>query len=178
MAMKKVRIALTEDGVPMTILREISLLRHLGRYNHPNIVRLVDICHGPRREREMALYLVFEHVHEDLDKYIKRIPEPGVPMEKVKDLMWQILCGVDFLHSHRIVHRDIKPQNILYKPCPTEDGKLDIRLADFGSCIVVRAATCFGGLRPHDASERQVCSNNLFLRSRASLSARQESTYR
>ena len=46
--MKKVRIALTEDGVPMTILREISLLRHLGKYNHPNIVKLVDICHGPR----------------------------------------------------------------------------------------------------------------------------------
>merc|ERR1719471_1989471 len=43
-AMKKVRIALTEDGVPMTILREISLLRHLGKYNHPNIVKLVDIC--------------------------------------------------------------------------------------------------------------------------------------
>ena len=125
-AMKKVRIALTEDGVPMTILREISLLRHLGRYNHPNIVRLVDICHGPRREREMALYLVFEHVHEDLDKYIKRIPEPGVPMEKVKDLMWQILCGVDFLHSHRIVHRDIKPQNILV----ARDGT--VKIADFG----------------------------------------------
>ena len=47
-AMKKVRIALTDDGVPMTILREISLLRHLGKYNHPNIVKLVDICHGPR----------------------------------------------------------------------------------------------------------------------------------
>merc|ERR1719499_2384050 len=57
-AMKKVRIALTEDGVPMTILREISLLRHLGRYNHPNIVRLVDICHGPRREREIFGFLL------------------------------------------------------------------------------------------------------------------------
>ena len=54
-AMKKVRIALTEDGVPMTILREISLLRHLGKYNHPNIVKLEDICHGPRHDRELSL---------------------------------------------------------------------------------------------------------------------------
>jgi hypothetical protein len=46
--MKKVKIQLGEDGVPMNVLREISLLRHLGKYNHPNIVRLMDICHGPR----------------------------------------------------------------------------------------------------------------------------------
>merc|ERR1712062_19029 len=125
-AMKKVRIALTEDGVPMTILREISLLRHLGKYNHPNIVKLVDICHGPRQEREMVLYLVFEHVDQDLNAYLAKCPPPGLGQDKIKDLMWQILCGVDFLHSHRIVHRDIKPQNILL----ANSGSL--KLADFG----------------------------------------------
>jgi len=125
-AMKKVRIALTEDGVPMSVLREISLLRHLGKYNHPNIVRLVDICHGPRYDREMVLYLVFEHVDQDLNAYLERCPPPGLGAEKIKHLMWQILCGVDLLHSHRIVHRDIKPQNILL----SNDGTL--KLADFG----------------------------------------------
>merc|ERR1711874_159533 len=125
-AMKKVRIALTEDGVPMTILREISLLRHLGKYNHPNIVKLVDICHGPRQEREMVLYLVFEHVDQDLNAYLGKCPPPGLGQDKIKDLMWQILCGVDFLHSHRIVHRDLKPQNILL----ANSGSL--KLADFG----------------------------------------------
>ena len=71
-AMKKVRIALTEDGVPMSVLREISLLRHLGKYNHPNIVRLIDICHGPRYDREMVLYLVFEHVDQERQVVIDR----------------------------------------------------------------------------------------------------------
>lgn len=125
-AMKKVRIALTDDGVPMTILREISLLRHLGKYNHPNIVKLVDICHGPRYEREMVLYLVFEHMDQDLAAYLTKCPPPGLDHERIRDLMWQLLCGLDFLHSHRIVHRDIKPQNILI----AKDGTL--KLADFG----------------------------------------------
>jgi len=125
-AMKKVRIALTEDGVPMSVLREISLLRHLGKYNHPNIVKLLDICHGPRYDREMVLYLVFEHVDRDLNAYLERCPPPGLGPARIKDLMYQILCGVDFLHSHRIVHRDLKPQNILV----SNDGTA--KLADFG----------------------------------------------
>jgi len=125
-AIKKVKLALTEDGVPMSVLREISLLKQLGKSNHPNIVRLLDICHGQRLDREMVLYLVFEHVDQDLNLYIEKCPPPGLAPERIKDIMWQILSGVDFLHSHRIVHRDLKPQNILV----SRDGQ--VKLADFG----------------------------------------------
>lgn len=38
-AMKKVKVALTEDGIPLSTLREIALLQQLGAYKHPNIVR-------------------------------------------------------------------------------------------------------------------------------------------
>ena len=71
------------------------------------ISRLLDICHGQRMEmgREMNLFLVFEHVDQDLNLYIERVPPPGLPHDRIKDIMWQILSGVDFLHSHRIVHR-------------------------------------------------------------------------
>ena len=48
------------------------------------IFRLLDICHGQRREREMSLYLVFEHVHQDLASYLEKCPSPGLQPERVK----------------------------------------------------------------------------------------------
>ncbi|CAB4055688.1 CDK6 [Lepeophtheirus salmonis] len=125
-ALKKMKFCLTEDGVPMAILREISLLKQLERFDHPNIVRLLDITHGQRYEREMSLHLIFEHVHQDLATYLEKCPSPGLPPAKIKNLIWQIFNGVDFLHSHRIVHRDLKPQNLLI----TKSGQ--VKLTDFG----------------------------------------------
>lgn len=40
-AMKKVKVALTEDGIPLSTVREIALLRQLEAYRHPNIVRYI-----------------------------------------------------------------------------------------------------------------------------------------
>jgi len=127
-ALKKVRVPLSEEGVPMSTLREISLLKQMEKYEHPNIVRLLDICHGPRLEHEqqLVLYMVFEHVDQDLASYLERCPAPGLSGERIKYLMYQMICGVDFLHANRIVHRDLKPQNVLV----TSTGQ--VKLADFG----------------------------------------------
>ncbi|KAL1132373.1 hypothetical protein AAG570_010328 [Ranatra chinensis] len=127
-ALKKVRILLTEEGIPMSTIREIALLRQIDQYEHPNIIRLLDTCHGSRlvKEQQIVLYLVFEHVDQDLATYMEKCPPPGLPAVTIKNLMHQILCGVDFLHSHRILHRDLKPQNLLI----TNTG--NIKLADFG----------------------------------------------
>jgi hypothetical protein len=46
--------------------------------------RLLDICHGQRREREMSLYLVFEHVHQDLASYLDKCPPPGLGQDRIK----------------------------------------------------------------------------------------------
>ncbi|XP_041986175.1 cyclin-dependent kinase 6 [Aricia agestis] len=127
-AMKKVKVALTEDGIPLSTLREIALLRQLEAYRHPNIVRLLDVCHGGQsmeREHQLVLFLVFEHVEQDLDSYLKRAPGP-LSENRIKSMSYDILSGVDFLHSHRIVHRDLKPHNLLV----TSTGR--VKLADFG----------------------------------------------
>lgn len=126
-AMKKMTFKLTEDGVPMAILREISLLRHLSRLDHPNIVRLLDITYDVRSERNfMVMYLIFEYFPQDLKKYIEECPPPGLEQERIKDIMFQITNGVDFLHANRIVHRDLKPQNLLV----SSNGR--VKITDFG----------------------------------------------
>ncbi|XP_033105828.1 cyclin-dependent kinase 4-like [Anneissia japonica] len=125
-ALKRIRVQATEEGMPMSTLREIALLKHLDSHEHPNIVRLLDVLHGETTNTDRKLTLVFEHIDQDLASYIENCPPPGLSPEKIKYLMRQLLCGLDFLHSNRIVHRDIKPQNVLV----TNKGEL--KLADFG----------------------------------------------
>ncbi|KAK9886648.1 hypothetical protein WA026_017569 [Henosepilachna vigintioctopunctata] len=55
-ALKKVGVPLTDDGIPKNTLREISLLKQLDTHEHPNIVRLLDICHGQQKEKELVMF--------------------------------------------------------------------------------------------------------------------------
>ncbi|XP_054707252.1 cyclin-dependent kinase 4-like [Uloborus diversus] len=127
-ALKKVRVPLGEDGVPVNAVREIALLKQLTSFEHPNVVRLLDICQGRKleNERQMLLYLVFEHVDQDLSTYLEKCPSPGLGPERIKDITYQLLNGLDFLHFNRVLHRDLKPQNILIS------NQGIVKLADFG----------------------------------------------
>ncbi|XP_035890044.1 cyclin-dependent kinase 3 isoform X2 [Phyllostomus discolor] len=117
-ALKKIRLDLETEGVPSTAIREISLLKEL---KHPNIVRLLDVVHN-----EKKLYLVFEFLNQDLKKFMDSTPVSELPLHLVKSYLFQLLQGVSFCHSHRVIHRDLKPQNLLIN----ELGA--IKLADFG----------------------------------------------
>lgn len=102
-ALKKVRIPVSEDGVPVSILREISLVRQLDRFRHPNVVRFLDVCHGPRvgSEQNLTLFLVFEFVEKDLAKYIKDARPGDLSPAKVK------VCGrrnFKFILSSRLTY--------------------------------------------------------------------------
>uniref|UniRef100_A0A8C5LTQ1 Cyclin-dependent kinase 4 n=1 Tax=Leptobrachium leishanense TaxID=445787 RepID=A0A8C5LTQ1_9ANUR len=101
--------------------------------------RLMDVCASARTDRETKVTLVFEHVDQDLKTYLKKVPSPGLPVESIKDLMKQLLCGLEFLHLNCIVHRDLKPENILV----TSAGQ--VKLADFG---LARIYSCQMALTP------------------------------
>jgi serine/threonine protein kinase len=116
-ALKKIRLEADDEGVPSTAIREISLLKELP---HPNIVHLKDVVHT-----ETKLYLIFEYLDHDLKKHMEARGSP-LSSQLVKSYMYQMLSGLTFCHTHRVLHRDLKPQNILIE----RDGTL--RLADFG----------------------------------------------
>ncbi|CAI8036133.1 Cyclin-dependent kinase 2 [Geodia barretti] len=115
-ALKKIRLDTECEGVPSTAIREISLLREL---DHPNIVNLMEVLHCDRK-----LYLVFEYLDYDLKKFMDRTP--NIEPEHVKAYIYQVLDGIAFCHSHRVLHRDLKPQNLLINTTGV------VKLADFG----------------------------------------------
>lgn len=116
-ALKKVRLDRTEEGIPQTALREVSILQE---FDHPNIVNLLDVICSDGK-----LYLVFEYVEADLKKAIEK-QEGGYSGMDLKRLIYQLLDGLYFCHRHRIIHRDLKPANILLT-----SGNV-LKLADFG----------------------------------------------
>jgi cyclin-dependent kinase len=116
-ALKKIRLEVEDEGIPGTTIREISLLKEL---QHPNIVRLFDVVHTPNR-----LTLVFEFLDLDLKKYMDAIAG-GLELPILKQLLFQLIRGIAFCHQQKILHRDLKPQNLLIN----REGEL--KLADFG----------------------------------------------
>jgi len=116
-ALKKIRLDVETEGIPSTAIREISLLKEL---DHPNIVRLMDVLYN-----EEKLYLVFEYMSQDLKMYMDSL-KCGLPLNLAKSYLRQVLQGIAYCHSHRVLHRDLKPQNLLI------DANGSIKLADFG----------------------------------------------
>lgn len=116
-ALKRIRLEVEDEGIPSTALREISLLREL---EHDNIVQLKDCV-----QSEGKLYLVFEFLDRDLKKYMESCTGMLSPI-LVKSYLFQICRGLAFCHARGVMHRDLKPQNLLV----SKDGRL--KLADFG----------------------------------------------
>ena len=89
---------------------------------HVNIVRLYDVIHT-----ETKLILIFEYCERDLKRYMDVHGDRGAldPIT-VRSFMYQLLKGTAFCHENRVLHRDLKPQNLLI------NKKGELKLGDFG----------------------------------------------
>ncbi|KAJ4867027.1 Cyclin-dependent kinase D-3 [Raphanus sativus] len=116
-AIKKIRIGKHKEGVNITALREIKMLKEL---KHPHIILLIDAF--PHKQN---LHLVFEFMETDLEGVIRDSNVFLSPAD-VKSYLLMTLKGLAYCHEKRVLHRDMKPNNLLIGP----DGQL--KLADFG----------------------------------------------
>jgi eukaryotic-like serine/threonine-protein kinase len=128
-ALKVLDERLSED--PEYVERFRREARAIARLSHPNIVTVID-----RGETEGWQFIVFEHVRgPNLKQLVQRRGQ--LPVAQALTLAHQAARGLAFAHENGVVHRDVKPQNVLVDP----DGVA--KVTDFG---IARAAGADQGL--------------------------------
>ena len=114
-ALKRYKEEQPKEGMDVTALREILILKEIS---HPNIIKIFDIFYNMN-----SLYLQYEYIDIELSQLIYKMKlEPS----HIKNLFYQFILGLSHLHKNGILHRDLKPQNLLV------NNKGILKIADFG----------------------------------------------
>ena len=120
-AVKVLRGELSHD--PMTLLRFQREASAASKLSHPNVVDVYDVGESDGRH-----YIVMEYVRGRTLKQL--IAQRGaLNLDEAIDIMMQLTSAISLAHEKHIIHRDIKPQNILVK----DDGT--VKITDFGIAI-------------------------------------------
>ncbi|KAI4333364.1 hypothetical protein L6164_018188 [Bauhinia variegata] len=124
--LKEINITNWSDTVPSELIREVSLLKEL---DHPNIVRLQNVYVQNKGilTRKILVNLVFENLRCDLQDFMYGREYSPNPM-MIKSFMNQMLSALAYCHAQKILHRDLKPRNVL-----VDVPNKIVKLADFGS---------------------------------------------
>ena len=106
-------------------LVEMSNLKKLS--HHPNIVNIIDINFSNEES-----WILMEYVPTDIRKFFWKNKNNKKYMNErfFKSIAYQIICGVNFIHSELVVHRDLKPENIFY-----DDKNNIVKIGDFGLSV-------------------------------------------
>jgi mitogen-activated protein kinase 1/3 len=120
-AVKKIKDVFCNVVDARRVLREVKLLRHL---NHQNIVKLLDLIEPYDLDEYKDLYLVLEYVQTDLKRVI--YSENQLSEDHIGFMMYQIICGLAYMHECNVVHRDLKPGNVLV------NANCKVKICDLG----------------------------------------------
>ncbi|XP_065173628.1 serine/threonine-protein kinase fused [Atheta coriaria] len=96
--------------------RECKIQRNL---HHPNIIQMLDSF-----ETDKEIVVITEFAHKELNYILSK--EGYLSEERVQKIVWDLVSALYYLHSNRVLHRDLKPQNILL------DANNTAKLCDFG----------------------------------------------
>jgi len=106
---------------PLYKKRFLNEAKLLSKLNHPNIITLYDYI-----ENDSGIFLITEYVKgQTLDEYIDLVTGP-VPQSRAVKIIVQVLDAVGHMHAKNMIHRDVKPSNIMI----TSDDT--VKLIDFG----------------------------------------------
>ncbi|KAH7433713.1 hypothetical protein KP509_07G082400 [Ceratopteris richardii] len=101
--------------------RELRLLRHM---QHENVVAIKDILPPPRCQDFQDVYVTYELMDTDLNQIIRS--KQALTEEHCQYFLYQILRGLKYIHSANVLHRDLKPGNLLI------NANCDLKICDFG----------------------------------------------
>jgi len=122
-ALKRINAAQEENGFPITSIREIKILKAL---NHPNIVILKEMVTSKEKEGiPKSVFMVFEYLEYDLTGILET-REIRMSQDHIKSWSHQLLKGVHYMHTNKVIHRDLKASNLLI----SKSGRL--KIADWG----------------------------------------------
>lgn len=124
-AVKKITAAFDDLQDGKRILREVKLLRH---FDHENIIRVFDM-YPPESPDFEDIYIVTDLMDTDLHTVI--YSRLKLEQDHYRFFGYQILRGLAYLHAADILHRDLKPQNLLV------NNNCDLKICDFGLARVL-----------------------------------------
>lgn len=120
-AIKKIERAFEHKLFTKRTLRELKILRLLS---HENVVQLKTIQKPEDKDKFEEIYAVFETMETDLGSIIKSSQDLSIA--HIQFFLYQILRGMKYIHSAGILHRDLKPRNLLV------NSNWDLKIWDFG----------------------------------------------
>ncbi|CAE5962605.1 unnamed protein product [Arabidopsis arenosa] len=120
-AIKKIHNVFENRIDALRTLRELKLLRHL---RHENVVALKDVMMANNKRSFKDVYLVSELMDTDLHQIIKS--SQVLSNDHCQYFLFQLLRGLKYIHSANILHRDLKPGNLLV------NANCDLKICDFG----------------------------------------------
>lgn len=97
----------------------------MRQFDHPNIVKLVDIIRPSSLEAFNDVYIITEQMSADLQQII--FSKTVLNEDQMQWILYQSLCGLMYMHSAHVLHRDLKPSNILI-----DTESCSVRICDFG----------------------------------------------